>query len=75
MPLYDVEMSTTVYLVVRVEADSNAEAKLLATRDLHPQGSTDSLEFDFDHGTVESCDTRDSEITAHSVDRQGGGPE
>lgn len=69
MGKYNVEMTTTVYVVVTVEADDADEAKGLALG-VEPQGCGNSLDMDFDNGTVESCDTRDTGFRVHSVEKE-----
>lgn len=66
MPKYTVELTTTVYVVASVEADSAIEAKRLV-RDIAPQDCGSSLDMDFEHGSVESCDTRDHGWIVHDV--------
>ena len=66
MSKYNVEMTTTVYVVVTVEADDADKAKDLALG-VEPQDCGSSLDMDFDNGTVESCDTRGDEFRVRSV--------
>ena len=63
---YKVELTTTVYVVAEVEADSATEARRLAG-DIAPQDCGNSLDMDFDHGSIESCDTRDHGWIVHDV--------
>ena len=71
MSKYTVEMTTTVYVMVEVEADDAAEAKDLALG-VEPQACGSSLDMDFMDGrvTVESCDTRDTGFRVHSVEKE-----
>ena len=64
---YTVQISTTVYMEVLVEA--NSEAHDLAG-EVEPQDCGNSLEFDFNHGSVTSCWT-DIGFKVHDV-REGG---
>ena len=68
MPIYTVELTTTVYVVAEVEADNAIEARRLAG-DIAPQDCGSSLDMDFRDGrvTVESCDTRDQDWIVHDV--------
>tara|TARA_R100000808_G_C2047535_1_gene84427 strand:+ start:288 stop:500 length:213 start_codon:yes stop_codon:yes gene_type:complete len=65
---YTVEISTTVYMEVLVEANSEGEAHDLA-EEVEPQDYGNSLGFDFDHGSVTSCWT-DLGFKVHGV-REG----
>ena len=66
MPIYTVELTNTVYVVASVNADNAIEARKLA-QDMEPQDCGSSLDMDFDHGSVESCDTRDQDWIVHNV--------
>ena len=71
MGKYTVEMKTTVYVMVEVEADDADEAKDLALG-VEPQDCGSSLDMDFMDGrvTVESCDTRDTGFRVLSVEKE-----
>ena len=69
MSKYTVEMTTTVYVMVEVEADDADEAKDLALG-VEPQDCGSSLDMDFRDGAVESCDTRDTGFRVHSVEKE-----
>ena len=64
-----VELKTIVYVVVTVEAGDADEAKDLALG-VEPQDCGSSLDMDFDNGTVESCDTRDTGFWVLSVEKE-----
>lgn len=73
MSKYNVEMTTTVYVMVEVEADNADEAKDLALG-VEPQDCGSSLDMDLPTGdgqvTVESCDTRDTGFRVLSVEKE-----
>ena len=71
MSKYTVELKTTVYVMVEVEADDADEAKDLALG-VEPQDCGSSLDMDFMDGrvTVESCDTRDTGFWVCGVEKE-----
>jgi len=71
MSKYNVEMTTTVYVVVTVEAGDADEAKDLALG-VESQDCGSSLDMDSMDGrvTVKSCDTRDTGYWMHSVEKE-----